>query len=259
MKRRNLFLGLLLCVTTASAQDVITKTDGTKVDAKVEEITETAVKYRKATNLTGPIYSIPITSVWTIVYENGSTDTFSTPGTGVTATPDTDNPLPNTPTNGLYNEETMRHARSLSPSSGASGLNDFQLLRMNQHDITPEKLYKAAKKKRAIGWIGGGVILCVGTIVAYSVSDDGYGGLQMENFAPTIGGAAVGAAIWCVGFNLKANSLVKKAREMEMYTSPIIENEVFHAGGKSFVAGISTIGSYRFNNQALGLSLKYNF
>ena len=59
MKLRNLFLSMLFCATAASAQDVITKTDGSKLEAKVEEITESVVRYRKASNPNGPVYTIP--------------------------------------------------------------------------------------------------------------------------------------------------------------------------------------------------------
>lgn len=72
-----LILCLLLCVASAFAKDVITKTDGTKLDVKVEEITETVIKYRKASNPTGPVYTIPVSSVSTVQYENGDIDTFN--------------------------------------------------------------------------------------------------------------------------------------------------------------------------------------
>ena len=62
-----------------SAQDVIVMKDGATVISKVEEITPTYIKYRKASNLQGPIYSIKLSDVNAINYENGQRDVFADP------------------------------------------------------------------------------------------------------------------------------------------------------------------------------------
>ena len=81
--RTNTFLKILfcvglyfLCITSSSAQDNIIKKDGTEVLSKVMEIGETHIKYKNFSNLEGPVYTIPISDVFMIKYENGEKDIF---------------------------------------------------------------------------------------------------------------------------------------------------------------------------------------
>jgi len=56
------------------AQDTIIKQNGEQIKCKVEELTETAVKYRKFEKPDGPIYNINKTEVVVINYEDGTTE-----------------------------------------------------------------------------------------------------------------------------------------------------------------------------------------
>lgn len=71
-----LFL-LSCCAWSASAQDLIVKKDGSKVEAKVLEIGEQDIKYKKATHTDGPTYLVSVSNVVYIRFEDGSTDIFS--------------------------------------------------------------------------------------------------------------------------------------------------------------------------------------
>ena len=56
MKKTILLLVAALCgVLTAAAQDLIVKTDATKVEAKVTEITPDAVRYKRFSSPDGPV------------------------------------------------------------------------------------------------------------------------------------------------------------------------------------------------------------
>ena len=73
------FLLLLLTLqyaTILTAQDVVLKTNGDEIKAKVMEVGLTEIKYKRTTNLTGPTYTIPISDVFMITYENGDKDVF---------------------------------------------------------------------------------------------------------------------------------------------------------------------------------------
>ena len=59
------------------AQDMILKKDGTKVKAKVKEILDSEVKYKKYENVNGPIYLMRKSDIILINYENGTQDIFS--------------------------------------------------------------------------------------------------------------------------------------------------------------------------------------
>ncbi|MDE6418445.1 MAG: hypothetical protein K2K49_04475 [Duncaniella sp.] len=249
MKLRSLLFGLLLCASAASAADVITRTDGTTINAKVEEITETTIRYRKATNTKGPVYAIPLSTVVKIVYDNGDTDTFNTPAetttqpaAATTSTPPTD-------------EELMRYAETLAPSTPASGaMSDAQLLKYVSKDTAPQ-IYAKARKYKKIGWIGGGVILAT-TIIGSSCLD-----FESDNMAPLmlpIGGS-ITAVAWTLGFNIRANQLKRQAQEMEFYSSSIIEDEILRFGDKYLTAGVSVMGNHMTRTQGYGLSFKLNF
>jgi hypothetical protein len=68
-----LFTGML-----AHGQDIIIQKNGEEIKAKVEQVLDTEIKYRKADNLSGPLYSIKKAEVFMIRYENGSKDVFNT-------------------------------------------------------------------------------------------------------------------------------------------------------------------------------------
>lgn len=75
----NSLLIIALCIISIStnAQDLITKKDGTDISAKVLELTITEIKYKKYDNLSGPIYTLPISDVLMIRYEDGTKDIFN--------------------------------------------------------------------------------------------------------------------------------------------------------------------------------------
>lgn len=74
MKRFFLLAAFLLSVFAASAQDIIVKQNGEEIQAKVEEVGVQSIRYRKFSNLSGPIYSIARNDVFMIRYESGSKD-----------------------------------------------------------------------------------------------------------------------------------------------------------------------------------------
>ena len=72
MKRILFQAAFMLLSTTVSAQDVIVKKNGEEIRAKVEEVGEQSIRYRKFTNLTGPVYSIARGEVFVFRYESGA-------------------------------------------------------------------------------------------------------------------------------------------------------------------------------------------
>ena len=67
---------LLVVAIIVNAQDVIVKTDGSTILAKVLEVNESDVKYKKYTNKKGPTYTISKSKIMAINYENGDKDDF---------------------------------------------------------------------------------------------------------------------------------------------------------------------------------------
>ncbi|QNF31576.1 hypothetical protein HUW51_02115 [Adhaeribacter swui] len=74
MKKLVLLLCLSLSFLTTQAQDIIFKTSGDKVTARVKEITPSAILYQTADSLQSPTLSLAKTEVFMIQYANGTTE-----------------------------------------------------------------------------------------------------------------------------------------------------------------------------------------
>ncbi len=79
-KKTLITLFVLVLSMVGFSQDVITKKDGSTINAKVTDILDGIVKYKKPDNLEGPTYSIGTDKISKIKYENGSEDSFSEGG-----------------------------------------------------------------------------------------------------------------------------------------------------------------------------------
>lgn len=72
MIKKFLSLVCFFIATTAFSQDIIVKNDKTEIKAKVLEISETTIMYKKFEMLDGPSYSIKKADVFMIMYQNGT-------------------------------------------------------------------------------------------------------------------------------------------------------------------------------------------
>jgi len=72
-----LILPFLLISITSFSQDIITKKDGSEIQAKILEVTPSEIKYKRFDNQTGPIFTILISDLILIKYENGSNEAFN--------------------------------------------------------------------------------------------------------------------------------------------------------------------------------------
>ena len=77
MYRLLIFLFVSLLPSFVFAQDVIHKNDSTTIDAKVQEIGETEIKYRKFSNPDGPTYTVKKSEVAYIAYQNGEKEVYT--------------------------------------------------------------------------------------------------------------------------------------------------------------------------------------
>ena len=77
MKKIIVLLCAQLFVLSVFAQDVIITKDAQKIPAKVTDIEEAIIKYKKYDNLEGPTYTMKKADIATVVFENGSVEVFS--------------------------------------------------------------------------------------------------------------------------------------------------------------------------------------
>jgi len=242
MKLKLLLPGLMLCVLSASAQDLITMTDGSTIKAKVEEITDSAIKYRKHANPTGPVYTVKLDAVSKIVYNNGETDIFNATAEAP-ATVEESQPATAQPQTQLNEAELLKMA---------------ELVDLGAVSEDAAKRIKKANKYKRIAWIGGGAIAAIGigaTVIVTTISGEDF----LYYFVP-IGVPAIAAgAAWCVAWNVAANKQMKKARMAEAYSVPVIEGEMLRIGNNPLMGSINVMGDNFTRSRALGLGLTYKF
>jgi hypothetical protein len=69
-------LSTIFALTLCFSQDVITTRSGESIQAKVMEVGQTQIKYKKSDNPEGPVYWILKSVVLMVKYENGTVDVF---------------------------------------------------------------------------------------------------------------------------------------------------------------------------------------
>lgn len=77
MKR--LFLSLLFAVFFLPlwAGDIIVTASAERIDAKIVEVSDTEVKYKRQDNLNGPTFVMPTSKIATIIFSNGTVQAFN--------------------------------------------------------------------------------------------------------------------------------------------------------------------------------------
>ncbi|MBR1538639.1 MAG: hypothetical protein IJ636_03940 [Bacteroidales bacterium] len=81
-----LVAGFLAAGVPSFAQDVITKKDGTDIQAKILEVNEDDIKYKRFDYLDGPVFTMLKSDILIIRYANGTNDVFDAKGKSVAAT-----------------------------------------------------------------------------------------------------------------------------------------------------------------------------
>jgi len=78
MKKMLILIFSLYFQNISFAQDIIYKTDGNEIKAKVIEIYESSIKYKNFDQQEGPIRNISQSQVFMIKYQDGKTEKFTT-------------------------------------------------------------------------------------------------------------------------------------------------------------------------------------
>lgn len=224
---RNFILLMMLFASTlsASAQDVIVKKDGSTILSKVIEIGTTEVKYKKWNNPNGPNYTIPLSDIQNINFENGEMETFG-------------NEVVTQPQQQLNN---IDYQSQMAESMAAS------------NRLQKERLLASAKSWRTVGnvwcWIsfiggmGGGAALYL----------SGY----KESTYWICAGAGIASALIGSGICSAVAHNKEKAANSIAYV-PLIKQD-FDIGNSRLSAGIDLMNDQHTKDKALGLGLSLKF
>ncbi|MBR1787453.1 MAG: hypothetical protein IJ756_09895 [Paludibacteraceae bacterium] len=71
-----LIVAIAVCATMWGA-DVIVLKNSTRIDAKILEVSDTEIKYRKTSNPDGPVFTTRVSEISAVIYENGDVQSFS--------------------------------------------------------------------------------------------------------------------------------------------------------------------------------------
>lgn len=222
------------------AQDVIVKKDGTTILSKVEEVSDTQVKYKKYSNLNGPTYSVNVIDLQCINYENGEKETFN-------STPDIDTTAPVTITN---------YSNSSFSNSGERKLSDAELLKMYRSGSYNKGTRLAQNIKKA-GYIVGGTLVTAGLVFILLQPIDGPGATD-DTSDPLVGGILCGSGVVLGGGLLIASSIIKNKYErmdaisLYQYNIPLGKNTML-------TADVDLIKDNMTRQQTLGLGFHLNF
>ena len=145
---------MLMCGLTAMAQDIIVLKDGDLKQVKVIEVGENDVKYKKWENIDGPTYTISISNILSINYQNGAKDSFAD-----------------------YKEKKTDVAQSISEASvniSSSINNKGDKIASNISNFAKRQdIYKRARNFRTWGIIIGGAVLTGGMVGCLRLMDEG--------------------------------------------------------------------------------------
>lgn len=71
-----ILVALLLAGPALSAQDLLVRNNGEEMEVKVLEVSRDYVKYRKLSNLNGPVFTVSVADIFMIKYEDGTKTVF---------------------------------------------------------------------------------------------------------------------------------------------------------------------------------------
>lgn len=71
-----LLLAIVASIGTIFAQDIIITQDAERIDCTITEVSETEVKYKRADNPSGPVFTLSTSKISSIIYKNGTVQTF---------------------------------------------------------------------------------------------------------------------------------------------------------------------------------------
>lgn len=188
------------------------------------EVTEAEVKYRKADNPDGPLYTLKVADLMRINYENGQSDIFARDGQ-----------LPST------------------VLAGPTGdVKDTDLLALYKRKNKKRIDTPLSKKLKLTAFIGGGALIAAGGImmIACGFTFD-HEGLMFSG----IGLAATGA-VWMPTFYFIARHKQKKLNELA--SAPLYRQEIFAKDGKSLSMGVDFLAD-RVQTRTLGLGMTFKF
>lgn len=248
MKKCILIITMVLITAMTYAQDVIVKKDGSTIISKVEEIGSTEIKYKKWSNQDGPMYTISVSDVARINFENGTVESFA--------------------------EETLSSVVSDKPSSDSPTFIDGELyffdnnkgVRLDGQKVSEEELRRILGKEWYEKFISARrAAQASGTIGGFGLLGGLAGGLTLgiglglhEPVPITIGAILLGVAVPCFIVGLVLPGPEKQREIIDEYNF-YNKNNKSTSAAKLQIAPSIIGGGYTQDKVGLGMTVAINF
>ena len=218
-----LWLGaVLLCISLVTssgfAQDTIVKRDDARVLAKIIEVHDTEIHYKKFSNIEGPTYIIETNRIRQVIYSNGDVENYSQSQEAVAEVGQTWK---------THQEYAIQHSEQIEYLDGRYYYNKRRLgenpignLIYKQGNHEAIKMWNSSRKSTKIAWILG-----FGSIPVGFASYAGF-----FSFEPAvIVGVGVGGFVAFNGMQLgkhilRAMSKNQKRKAVELYNAALTES-----------------------------------
>ncbi|MBP5708534.1 MAG: hypothetical protein J6W61_02060 [Bacteroidales bacterium] len=215
MKRSILLFACLLYGCILSAQDVITKKDGTTIQALVTDIGESQISYKYYSNPEGPTYTMNFSDILVITYENGMQERFNSNNEASYSSPQ-----------GVMTYNSW----SGKVTMGGTTLSNEMLAKY----FSPEE-YNEFQSGKATSTVGG-VIGCIGAFVfGWNIGTLVAGG--EPNTAMLIGGGAVTAG----GLIISAIGEKKMKKAVNSYNTSVVYRPDLRLGATPNGIGLALV------------------
>lgn len=222
MKRSITLVVCALCTWMAMAQDIIVTKDAKRIEAKIQEVSSTEIKYKKFTYQDGPVFVLPIADVNSILFENGDVQVYHQEPVKAQDTDtntDKESVTANHSSQQADNQTGLIEKRDdyyyLSTGTGTTRMDKQAYLRFIQNNC-PEawQRYLQGNKLWKAGWglLGAGIgiemligvpLFCVGYADLYNTTAY-YGGYYSNSSYAKI---AAGTAFITIGSLMEAGSI----------------------------------------------------
>ena len=83
MKKSSILLVLATITSLSFAQDIIITKDKRQIQAKIMEVSNQEIKYKKFNYQEGPLFTIPVNEIVSIAYENGDVEVYREQNTSI--------------------------------------------------------------------------------------------------------------------------------------------------------------------------------
>lgn len=190
MKKLSLLVLALFCCTlgvlAANNIDIIVKTNSEKIEALIQEVSETELRFKKANNPNGPIFVLKLDDVSSILYANGE----------VQAIEHKARPAENNNAYGYQSYNTPVEGQMLRTGNDTYRIGD-KILRgkeleffLQQNCPQAYTFYKNQKNIEITGWsfLGAGIPICLVMGLTMMFYADGYGTFYAGCFFVGLGG-----------------------------------------------------------------------